>query len=223
MAGLLGFLAGAGMMVLIGVLVLAFCRQMAWITADTARKIGKTFAFSALCGVCYLLFAALVRQVMQQNVESAADYSGILQSAYLNRVYAAVENPQWMGFATGVFIYAAHALGTLMLGQYLPAALALSFCMTGAACCLIQCRCEKCFGESFAKSMVFLILCLPGAVYSFLPGCAAVYLLVFSILFHVFGKRIPQKQPKPVPVMVHVLLLLASAAVTAALAMGRMG
>ena len=75
--------------------------------------------------------------------------------------------------------------------QYLFAGAVLAISMTLISVCLLICSLEKIFGEGAAQKGAFLLLCLPGALFFFLPGWAPLALLLVSILFYFAGKKIP--------------------------------
>ena len=56
---------------------------------------------------------------------------------------------------------------------------------------LLMSRMEMILGEKEAQNGAFLLLCLPGALFLFLPGGAPLILLTLSVVFYFVGKNFP--------------------------------
>lgn len=191
MNGLLGTLAGGGMLVFIGVLVLLALRRAGLVTsAGTARDLLWCAGVTLAVGALYFLSGLLLHFAVFQELPEAGDYTGIFRSGYLSRVYDALEKPSFFGPLTGLFVYLGHAAGKLMFSQYHAGGLAAAWGMTLAASCLFYFRLQGSCGRTAARDAVFFLLALPCGVFFFLPGWGPVLFLIAALLFFFAGKRL---------------------------------
>ena len=226
MSGWLGALAGGGMLILICVLVFAFLRQIGRVGQGFAQTAGRVAAAVLSAGVVFFGLGALLQQVIFQNLESAADYPVYFHTEYLSRVYEAVQEPRWLGPLTGVFVFAAHGLGRVLFEQVTLASIVLSWGMTMIAAGLVFCRLRGIWPSRAAWRGVFLLLCLPGSVFFFLPGWPPMALLLVAALFFFLGKKLPAGQVRLSDAGYFTILsvsALLSSFVMAALVLGRLG
>lgn len=197
MGNILGGIAGGGMLILIGVLVLLFLHQVSLLPEALLRRIARTCGLTLGAGILYLLAGLLLDLALFQE-DAVPEISAVFSNGYLDRVYAMLEQPSWQGPLTGAFVWAAHGLGRLLQEQYRFAALALAWALTCASACLIRERIRAVWGEAWAREGMFLLLCLPGAVFFFLPGFPPLLLFLFSLLFFFAGKRLGGRDVRPV-------------------------
>lgn len=194
MGGLLGLLAGCGMLMLIGVLLLRFLQSVRLLSRENVRQIVRCFGTTVAAGSIYLLCGLLLRQAVYLDVSDAADYKAYFHSPYLDGVYQALERPASIGPATDLFLLIARAAGTLLFSQPLSGGLLTAWGMTGLSVCLVFFRVRKLYGAEAGRDAAFLLLCLPGAIFFFLPGRAPLLLLLASCLFFFLGKKL---RPRP--------------------------
>lgn len=221
----LGMIAGGGMLILIGTLMLLFLHQLHLLPMERVRRILSAFVLTAAIGMLYFLAGALIRQAACQDAKSPAAYNAFFRAGYLLQMYDLLAQPAWRGVLTGAFAYAAHGVGKLLLGQYLAAGAALSWGLTWLSVCFARAGLRKAYGEQAARDGAFLLLCAPGAVFFFLPGWPPLALLLCSFAFYLLaalrakGKK--NMLPRTAFWLILVFLSVLSAAVTAALALGR--
>lgn len=222
---LLGFLAGAGMLVLIAVLFFAFLRQIGAVSGETARFLMQVAAIALFAGLVYFSAGALLFQTITGKLSSAADYPAYFHSAYLKNIYERIQNPSWSGVFTGFFVYLAHLFGKILFGQYQFAALALAWGMSCGALWLIGCRIRTLCGQHTAEQGTVLLAAMPGGVFLFLPGWMPLAFLMAGVFFYFLGKKLPFKKIGFSPVGYWIILSacsIGSAGITAALAMGHL-
>ena len=105
--------------------------------------------------------------------------------------------------------------------------LLLAWCMTWISLCLLQIAARNFFDEKTGKDLAFLIVCLPGALFLFLPGWLPLIFLTVSVGVWIAGKKNRKKWETPIPPalygwMIAVFMTL-SAAVTAGAVFGGLG
>lgn len=223
MSDVLGAAASGGMLMLIGLLILVFLKQINLVTGSAIRFLIRMALLTFAAGAVYLAAGALVFHHMCQDLESAANYQTFFRTAYLERVYDDMQHPAWHDVLTGIFVYTAHGLGALMLGQYASAGIVTAWGMTCGALCLFASGMKRLFKSAQEDEMTILV-CLPCSVFFFLPGWAPILLFLLGFLFFLVSKRIPPRERRPFPrisAILYSVSCLLSACVTAALAMGR--
>ncbi len=214
------------MLILIGVLVLLFLHQLHLLSGALLRRILLSCGLTVGVGAAYLLAGMLLDQAMFQESSSLGDSSAVFSNAYLKRVYSLLEAPQWTDPLTSAFVWMAHLLGRLLQGQYQFAGLALAFGMDCASVCLIRERIRRIWGDQWARDGGLLLLCLPGAVFLFLPGFPPLALLLISVVFFFAGRRMRRLETAPHVPIVYLLLAVCgilSAFITAALILQKAG
>ena len=212
------------MLMMIGILILVFLRELRLLSSESLRRIISIYGLTAAVGALYFLAGALLRQATYQDVESAAAFDVFFSSGYLRRVYDLLSHPAWDGVLTGAFIYASHAIGALLLGQYLFGGWVLAWGLTGLSMCFIEAGLRKIFGRQAAKDGVFLLFCAPGAVFLFLPGWPPTAMLAAALALYFLSGRITERKrtlPRAGYGLILAFLSLLSASVTAALVLGR--
>lgn len=225
MGEVLGMLASGGMLLLIGCLIVAFLVEIDVVTREDGRRLLRVILFVLAIGSLHLLLGALTFQMTRGGLGSAADYQAIFHSPSMKRVYALLETPSFAGPLTGVFVYCGHFLGKLF-GQSASGGLVLAWSITSVAVAIVFFRARSLWNERAAWNLVFVILCLPFAVFFYLPGWASLALLLAASAFVCFGKRLPSFSFPWLAGklwIVCVVLSLTGAFVTAALALGRLG
>lgn len=191
MAELLGFLAGSGMLALVAALVIAFLKEMNWVSAASASRAGRTVLICAGTGLCYLLFSGLYFQVFHSDTAGTIAYDTLFQGPYIQGMAHALEQPAHMDALSMLFAWAGHLAGQVLFGQYRLAGLYLAWGITAVSLTLIQSRLTQWLEEDTVQEFAFLLLCVPGGILFLLPGSASLVLLLFSILFYFLGKRLP--------------------------------
>lgn len=226
MAELLGFLAGAGMIALVSVLVVAFLRQMGWIQRDAVRLLSHSAALVCLAGAAYLLLALLCRLATYGKIEGKLQLFSLFHGAYMSRMLPALGNPAGVGPVSLAFAWLSHLLGRVLFGQYTFAGVLLAWGIAAASLYLTQLRLRKLTDDKTARDIVFLLLFLPGSVFFLLPGAAPVCLLAVAVLFYVLTCHAKSWKLRFSPTGYGWLLTvctLLSAAVTVCAAEGRLG
>ena len=188
MGGFLGALAGMGMLILIAALIFRFLRELSVLKQETARSLQRALGMTLAAGAVYWLGAALLARVLRGTLASAADLGQIFVGPYITRMFFMLEQPAWFAPASGLFAYAGHGLGAVLLGRYALGGVLLSFLMTAASVCLICRRLQCLWGLETAERLSFLLLCLPGAAFCFLPGWPPMALLLGAVVFSLAGK-----------------------------------
>ncbi len=199
MGEFLGLLAGIGMLLLIGLLIGRFFRDMGWMSRETGQMNGRSTGMILGVGAAYWLLGALIHGMMYGELSGAA-LRQVFCGPYTQEMFEIVKQPVSAGPAAFLFALFGHALGSLLFGQYELSAVVTALLMTDAAACLLTAWMADWRGEKEAERTVFLLLCLPGAVFLFLPGWAPVILLVVSLAFFLAGKRLFPKDAAPAPV-----------------------
>lgn len=194
MGGFLGVMAGGGMLLLIGALFFAFLRQAGAMKPRQMKRLGMAAGMTLGMGLAYWLLGGLFYGVLFEPVAGIAEINAIFRTAGLEKMYIALETPGFYGFFSGIFAYLGHFLGKILFGQYLFAGVILALGMTLASVFLLMSRLEVIFEEKSAQNGAFLLLCLPGALFLFLPGGAPLLLLTLALAFYFLGKKIPACQ-----------------------------
>lgn len=225
MDGVLGALAGGGMLVLIGLLITYFLMEMKWLSRENVKWLGRCFA--AVLGACilYRLLGALCYFVFYEPVGNAAEYQMIFRSPGLEKMYALLKSPSWQGVATGAFAYIGHGLGKVLFGQYAFAGEVLAFFCSFSGYVLISFRLQCFWGKETGEKMSFLILCMPFSVYFFLPGWIPLTFLVSAMAFFFLGLLLQEKRfsiPDSVYSLIISVFSLLSASMVYMLATGRL-
>lgn len=224
MSEVLGVLAGSGMLLLVFVLVVAFLRQIGLLTEEKCRQLGRISLMVSLCGLFYWGLGALICQVLYESLDSAAKIRQIFGTPYLQRMYDALETPVWIGPLSTPFVFLGYITGKILFGQFLLGGLCWAFLLTLLGVWLFYRRLSVLQGKKMAEDAAFLLLCLPGSVYFFLPGWAPVFLaLAAGAFFIAAGKKPAKRTLSYSPTGYAVLLALSgmlSAAVTAMVVMG---
>ena len=226
MGGLLGWLAGCGMLMLIGILLLLFLRDIHVLPGALAKAIAVTGLQALAVGMLYLFACMLLRQAMYQDVESAEDFARFIPGGYWQEMAGLLKSPAWRRPLTSLFAYSGHFLGNILFGQYLSAGWALAFLLTILSAVLVFIRLRACIGGEGAAQCVFLLLCLPSSVFCFLPGWPPMAALLIACLFFFLGRLIPRRAvvlPRPVYIAALAASGVLSAFSVAALTLGRIG
>ena len=224
---LLGALAGIGMLLLIGALFCRFLREMGWMRRETGRLVSRITGMTLGVGAAYWLLGALIHWTLFGSLTSVAAVRQVFIGPYIQGMFdALIWRAGGIGPINGIFAFCGRALGTLLFGQYALGGMALAFLLTDGAACLLCMGLTGLWEERDAERAVFLLLCLPGGVFLFLPGWAPMLLFVVSVWVLVLGKQLG-RAGRFLPVATYdVLLCLSaffSALVTACAALGRIG
>ena len=190
----LGMLAGGGMLALIAALVLTFLRQIGVLSAQQFRSVAVIGALTVFAGLSYLAFGALIHQVTQGDISSIASYSEYYRIPYLQQMYEHLRSPEYSGLFYGLFVYAGHALGVLLLGEYLSGGLLLAWLACWAGTCLLYFRLESFFVQASARQIAMTALLLPGSVFLFLPGSACLWYLLAAALFYFLTRKFKKRK-----------------------------
>ena len=232
MGEFLGLLAGIGMFLLIGLLMGRFLVDMGWMRGETGRMLLRVAGMTLGVGAAYWMFGALMHVTLFGSLSSAAALDQIFCGPMMQEMFSALKNPCWTGPASGLIAYGGHTLGTLLFGQYALGGMALTVLTTGAAVGLLHAGLSPVWGAENAEKTVFLLLCLPGAVFLFLPGGAPVILLLAALAFLLGSRWLRPREAVPAPARFFsspaydaLLCLCAffSALTTACAALGRIG
>lgn len=191
MGGFLGALAGGGMLLLIGALLFTFLQRIGAMGKGQLRRLGVAAGMTLGAGMLYWLLGGLFYAVLREPAAELSDIRQIFRGAGLDKMYAALESPSYYGVLSGLFAYLGHGLGRLLFGRYLLGGVSLAAGMTLAAVCLVMSRLSAILGEERGRDGAFLLLCLPGAVYFFLPGWPSMALFIGAMAFYFLGRKIP--------------------------------
>ncbi len=190
MGDFLGALAGIGMLLLIGAMIGRFVCEMGWMRRETGRMLFRITGMTLGVGAAYWLFGALIRVTLFGKLTSAAALDEIFSGPYTRMMFEQTANPGPSGPASGLAAVIGHALGALLFGQYRLGAMAAAFLLTDGAACLLYAWISGWWGEKAAERTVFLLLCMPGAVFLYLPGWAPMLLLLTALIFFLGGKML---------------------------------
>ena len=228
-----GALAGIGMLALIGALFVRFLREMGWMRRETARMLLRVTAGTGGVFAVLMLAAFLIRRTLYGAPASLFQVGQIFTGPAVQRMLDALEHfPGSVGPIGFLFACLGRALGTLLFGQYRLGGMVLAFLMTDAGACLLYAPLSARWSPAYAGRAVFLLLCLPGSVFLFLPGWAP--MLFFGAALTLFlAERLWLKDrfpPAPAPLLspplydgLLCLCALLSAMVTACAAQGWIG
>jgi len=172
MADLLGFLAGGGMLVFIGALFLRFLLEIRVVQADTCRLIRRGTILTLCAGAVYWLCGGLTNRVMTASMESIGRFDQVFHGPYIQHMFSALQKPEAIDPVSGVFVMLARIMGTLLFGRYQSGGLLLAWALTAFGSCMLLAAVTKIAGKEAGEYAVFFMLCLPGAVFFFLPGWA---------------------------------------------------
>ena len=189
----LGFLAGCGMLLLIGGLIAAFLRQMGVMTQAGTRRVIRCAMMTFFAGLAYFFIGALIYQVFYGKLESAARVDVFFQGPYLQRMFSALNSPSWFAPVSGAFAWMGHLLGRLFFGQFLFGGIVLAWGAVFFSLFLLQTTLERLFGLSAAKDLSLLLLCCPGSVFLFLPGWPCFALFIVSCAVCICLRRFRQR------------------------------
>ena len=104
----------------------------------------------------YFLTAALICHLHRQEIGSPALIAQIFHGEKTRRAFDALQSPAWIGPLSGLFVYAGHALGALLFGQYELAGVSLAFLLTVCSVAMVISRLRAIFGDKTAKDVSFL-------------------------------------------------------------------
>lgn len=225
MDGILGALAGGGMLVLIGLLAAVFFMEMGWLSGEKGKWLGRCFLTVLSACILHRLLGALFYFLFYGLDGNAAEYQKIFRSPMLEKVYALLQAPRWDGWLTGLFAYLGHGLGKMLFGQLALGGEVLAFLCTFSAYALVTARLQHLFGKKTGDQMAFLLLCLPFSVFFFLPGWAPLMLLRGALIFYFAGRLLPEREIF-ISSVVHYLMIgllsMLSAVMVFSLATGRL-
>ena len=190
MAEILGFMAGAGMLALVGALIVVFLRQMGWVSRDAARLWGRCAVLVCGAGALYAGTALVYYLAVYGKLEGELTLDVVFRSPYLRAMLSALESPQGVGPISTVFAWLGFALGKVFFGQFVFCGIVLAWGMTMTSLFLMQLRLRKIADGLTARDAAFLLLCLPGSVFFLLPGAAPLCLLICAVAFYLAGNRI---------------------------------
>lgn len=226
MGEFLGLLAGGGMLLFIGGLLVCFFRRIGFMRDETYSVLKQSAVMTLTVGCGYGLFSALVYQVTYGNLPSVAEAGMIFSGGYMQRMFSSLVTPGGNGFFSGMFSRIGHLLGAMLFGQYLLAGIALAWCMTFSGTWLLLSGIKKMTDKIPASNAVFIILCLPGAVFLFLPGWPPIAFLLLSAVLFFLARPIAANKIKGNASCYGWLLavsVILSAAVTVGAVQGRLG
>ena len=138
MGEFLGALAGGGMLLLVGLLILRFLREIGAVRAEACRALLRTAGMALLTGAVYWLAGALLSRVLRGTLESAAAPEQIFSGPAFQRMLYALEYPEWTGPLSGLFAHLGHAVGAALFGRYVLGGVVLCFLCVMASACLIR-------------------------------------------------------------------------------------
>ena len=232
MGEFLGLAAGSGMLLLIGLLMGRFLMDMGWMRRETGRMMLRITGMTLGVGAALWLFGALIHVTLLGGLSDAAAIRQVFCGPVTQEMFEIVKRPASTGPAAFLFVLIGHALGALLFGQYELAAVTAAFLLTDAAACLVCARLSGWWREKDAERAVFLLLCLPGGVFLFLPGAAPMILLLAALAFFLGGRWLGPKNAASAPVpflsspaydLLLCLCAVFSALATACAVLGRIG
>ncbi len=224
MAETLGFIAGAGMLALVGTLIAAFLRQMGWISRGTVRLLARSAGMVCGAGALYLGTALVFELSVYGRLEGGLTLDALFHGPYLRAMLSALESPGGVGPLSLAFAALGFVLGKALFGQYVFCGVCLAWGMTAASLFLLQLRLRKIADDPTARDAAFLMLCLPGSVFFLLPGAAPLALLACAVAFYFLGGRIKTIRLSPAAYGgVLTLCAVLSAAVVICAVEGRIG
>lgn len=226
MGAFLGALAGGGMLLLIGALMAVFFKQMGWLRQEGIRLLLRGALITGATGCVYWLSGALISQTVYGGLESVADPAGIFRGPYVQDMLEALKEPGGQDVISGVFAYLGHGLGAVLLGQFILGGMLLAFLCVLGGVTLVMARARKLWGQACAEALAWLILWLPFGVFLFLPGWPPLAFLLIAMGFFILGKK---EKPRQIVCgssafkILWTVCVLVSMAVTAAVALGKIG
>ena len=194
MGEFLGVLAGGGMLLLAAALLFAFLYRLGAVDGKRIKGFARAGGTVIAAGAAYGLLGALISQTFYGRLESAARVETIFRLPGLLKMYKALQSPSWIGPLSGVFAWLGHWLGALLWGQYLFAGGTLAVLMTFCGSCFVYFRLCALWGPREAEDALFLIFCLPGALFLFLPGVAPILYLLCAAVFYFAGRRLKRRE-----------------------------
>ena len=225
MGDFLGLAAGIGMLLLIGLILFAFLRQLHWISDEKAKSVLRCALMCLGMGTCYYLGAALLCAIQLRELHSAVRLSEVFTGEKIQIVLDALDHPVWTGPLSGLFVYAARLLGKVFFSQYQFAGVAFSFLLSTVACCMVYFASLSFFDEKTAQNTAFLSLCLPGSVFFFLPGAGPILYAFIGLALLLLSKLLKVRRNGSLP-FYNVILsfsMLLSSFVTAGCVNGWLG
>ena len=227
MAGFLGAAAGAGMLILVGVLAAFFLRQIGVLKGASARQLFRTAAAVILFFCLDTGVAALICRVLRGTLDSPVELKAIFVGRGMQSFFHWLKEPACAPLPEKIYFFPAHWLGSLLFGPYLLGGVVLSLALTGCALHLIWRRVRDAWGDAWAEDIRLMLLSLPGSVFLLLPGWPAAAFLLTAILFFFAGKRLKCSERKPLDPSAFGWVLaglsLLSCAVIAGMVYGRIG
>lgn len=224
MAELIGAMGSAGMLALIGLLILSFLKKIGAVSREWARAAVRVTLWTLCAGAGYFLFLLLCRQTVYGDL--TLDVFRALGGGYIRGALDGLERPSFMMPLTLIMSWCGHLLGQVLFGQRRLAGFFLSFLCTAAAALIFRARVKKVFGEQAAEDGCFLLLCDPCAVFFFFPCGVPLALLGICIAFSLATRRV---KPRAVAYSrsaygwVQAIFVTLSAAVACGVALGRIG
>lgn len=224
MAELIGTLGSAGMIALIGALILLFLWQIGALRRDSVRAAIRICLWTACAGAGYVLFMLLCRRTV--FLDQTQDVLRAMGGGYLRDALDGLEKPEFTRPLTGLMSWAGHGIGKVVFGQYRLGGFLLSFLCTAGAALLFYVRLKKLFGEQAAEDGCFLLLCDPCAVFFFFPcGVPLALLIVCGVFFLATRRAKPRtiRYSRSLYGWIQALSVCLSAAMACAVALGRIG
>ncbi len=208
MGEFLGAAAGLLMLALVGLLFIRFLVRAGALKPGAARRLGRAALLLGVAAGMHLGIAALLRSVIY-GLTDITRLDAVFPAASVQKVLAGLRSPSWEGPLSGLTAHLGHAMGKLLFGRYVLGGLLVSFGIDWAACVLILARGERLLDAGRAERGLFLLLCMPGAIFCLLPGWACLALLGGALLFYFLGKRLPARAWKMPDALYGALLALA--------------
>ena len=224
MSELIGVLGSAGMLALIGTLILSFLRKIGAVKQDSFRAFIRICLWTAFTGAGYVLFMLLCRKTIFGDL--TGDALRALGGGYLRDALDGLETPGFARPLTGLMSWAGHGIGKVVFGQYRLGGFLLSFLCTAAACLIFYGRLKKIFGDQAAEDGCFLLLCDPCAVFFFFPCGVPLALLIVCTVFSLATCRAKARTirySRSLYGWIQALSACLSAAMACAVALGRIG
>ncbi len=224
MADFLGVLGSAGMLALIGLLILSFLGRIGAVGRESFRPFIRICLWTACAGAGDVLFMLLCRKTVYGDL--TADAMRAMGGGYLRAALDGLEKPEFIWPLTGLLSWAGHGIGALVFGQYRLAGFLLAFLCTAGAALIFYARLKKLFGEQAAEDGCFLLLCNPCAVFFFFPCGVPLALLIVCAVFSLATRRAKPhtiRYSRSLYGWIQALSACMSAAVACAVALGRIG
>ena len=222
----LGLLAGVGMLVLIAALIIRFLRQIGLLKESTCAALWDSGLTVLGIGCAYWAFGALMYQILYGNLDSLTHIEAIFRGSYMQRMFAALANPGGLLPLSAVSAWAGHIVGRLLFDHNTLGGMAFTWCILFLGTSLIRIRLEGTWSREETGGAVHLLLCLPGAVFLFLPGWPSIAFFLASLVFFFAGKKHKIPAPHFSPAVygwAAAVCAVISAAVIAGCVHGRLG